>query len=140
MFALFDYIPPAFDYLARLALHQHLQGAFIAGNQIKSAIGYAGVNRANAMNDQVIFQASAFDHLSIYAAPIVFSYVIPLSTTAISNTDVLHKYLTKISTSILHINIPPSYIALMDTLIIALMDTLIIALIYHRYGEHILAH
>ena len=80
-----------FDYIAKLALHQHLQGAFIAGNKIKSAIFYAGVHRANAMNDHAVFQASTFDHLPIYAAPIVCSYVIPLSTTAISHTDVLQK-------------------------------------------------
>lgn len=70
-----------FDYIAKLALHQHLPGTFIAGNKIKSAIFYAGVHQASAI----------FDHLPIYAAPIVCSYVIPLSTTAISHTDVLHK-------------------------------------------------
>lgn len=80
-----------FDYLARLALHQHLQGAFISSNKIKSAIFYAGVHRTRAINDHVVFQASTFDHLPIYAAPIVCSYVIPLSTTAIFHTDVLHK-------------------------------------------------
>ena len=79
-----------FDYIAKLALHQHLQGAFIAGNTIKSAIFHAGVHRVNAMNDHVVFQASTFDHLPIYISPIVCSYVIPLSTTAISHTDVLH--------------------------------------------------
>ena len=83
-------IPPAFDYIARLALHQHLQGAFVTGNKIKSAIFYAGAYRANVINDQVVFQASTFDHLPIYAAHIVYRYVIPLSTTAISHTDVLH--------------------------------------------------
>ena len=93
-----------FDYLARLALHQHLQGAIISSNKIKSAIFYAGAYRANAMNDQVVFQTSAIlDQLPIYAAPIVYRYVIPLSTTAISHTNVPHKYLSKIS----YINIAP---------------------------------
>lgn len=80
-----------FDYIAKLALHQHLQGAIIAKSKIKSAIFYAGVHRANAMNDHAVFQASALDHLPIYAALIVCSYVIPLSTTAISHTGVLQK-------------------------------------------------
>ena len=84
-----------FDYLARLALHQHLQGAFIAGNKIKSAIGYADAYRANAMNDQVVFPASAiFDQLPIYAARIVCRYVIPLSYTVIYYRYIPHKYAT----------------------------------------------
>lgn len=93
-----------FDYLARLALHQHLQGAFIAGNKIKSAIGDAVAHHANAMNDHVVVQASAIcNQPPIYAAHIVCRYLIPLSTTAISNIDMLHKYLPKIS----YINIAP---------------------------------
>lgn len=94
-----------FDYIAKLALHQHLQGAFIAGNKIKSAIFYAGVHCIGAMNDHAVFQASA---MIIYqymlhpsSAAMLYRYPLPLYSTPMFYINNLPRY----PTSIMHINI-----------------------------------
>lgn len=126
-----------------------MQGAIIAGNKIKSAIDYAGAYRGMQLTIMWSFRRVQFVIIYQYmlhqsSAAIVYRYLRQLYLTQMFYRHNLQKY----PTSIMHINIAPLYIALMDTLIIALidtliiawMDTLIIALIYNRYNEHILAH